>query len=507
MKYLVILTIFIFFISFIGIGNIYAQYQQPPDWDVGYFYDENENWNVASDENKGYSLTLQTSQEEFSENEYIRIKSNMMFTGFEVHVMPVPNICPLHHHLKLGIDVSKISPSNDDSFHKSKQESQTICLTAHGTVRILFGDVVERDIYWKHGLEAGNYTLSSSWFDFVSVSLPIRIVENKTNINQDKPLEENLPLQRGVQRLQVMDNSGNNISSTPVNERVFFSYGVTNPNSTKNIIEIETIVEQAFGDDSSIFYEKFNELFEPKETKVISWSFVPQKAGIYNTKIIPKGQPFTEAGFRVDTSSNTSTQKQECGAMEAIDIPYSQKGVKINKICFDKDASSLIIPIDSSNDGSITIKVPRILLDPKLANCVDQSFFVLADGEEIKFDETKNDKFRILNLSINENEKEIEIVGSYWSAPSSFQTECSELIQHKFSPLKQLKYGISEKHVICADHLEKILKPNGSPACVDRDSLVKLIERGWAITQNPRDEYSGNPRLGDVSDFSYYTKP
>ncbi len=52
------------------------------------------------------------------------------------------------------------------------------------------------------------------------------------------------------------------------------------------------------------------------------------------------------------------------------------------------------------------------------------------------------------------------------------------------SPLRQIQDGILPENVTCNEGLELIYKNNnvGSPACVQPDSKMKLIQRGWGIS-------------------------
>jgi len=50
------------------------------------------------------------------------------------------------------------------------------------------------------------------------------------------------------------------------------------------------------------------------------------------------------------------------------------------------DAVSLLVYIESTDDGSITLTIPRSVLDATINNGDDQ-FFVLVDGEEVDFEE------------------------------------------------------------------------------------------------------------------------
>lgn len=57
-----------------------------------------------------------------------------------------------------------------------------------------------------------------------------------------------------------------------------------------------------------------------------------------------------------------------------------------------------------------------------------------------------------------------------------------DFINSKMTPLKQLANGILPENIICKDGLELIFKStNNFPACVQSESKLKLIQRGWTI--------------------------
>ena len=68
-------------------------------------------------------------------------------------------------------------------------------------------------------------------------------------------------------------------------------------------------------------------------------------------------------------------------------IGYKITGGKLLNIMPDVEAKSLIVSIDATSDGSLTLTIPRSILDSTM-NGEDDDFFVLIDGEEVDFDET-----------------------------------------------------------------------------------------------------------------------
>ncbi|MFQ5783013.1 MAG: PEFG-CTERM sorting domain-containing protein [Nitrosopumilus sp.] len=93
-------------------------------------------------------------------------------------------------------------------------------------------------------------------------------------------------------------------------------------------------------------------------------------------------------------------------------IGYEITGGKLLGITPDVDANSLIISIDATEDGSITLTIPRSVLDATI-NGEDDDFFVLVDGEEVDFDETSTSTDRTLTIEFPAGAEEIEIIGTF----------------------------------------------------------------------------------------------
>ena len=93
-------------------------------------------------------------------------------------------------------------------------------------------------------------------------------------------------------------------------------------------------------------------------------------------------------------------------------IGYEITGAKLLGIIPDVDANSLIVSIDAMDDGSITLTIPRSVLDATI-NGADDDFFVLVDGEEVDFDETITPTDRTLTIAFPAGAEEIEIIGTF----------------------------------------------------------------------------------------------
>ncbi len=93
-------------------------------------------------------------------------------------------------------------------------------------------------------------------------------------------------------------------------------------------------------------------------------------------------------------------------------IGYEITGGKILGITPSVEDKSLIISIDATSDGSLTLTIPRSVLDA-LIDGVDDDFFVLVDGEEVNFKETTSSTDRILTIAFPAGAEEIEVIGTF----------------------------------------------------------------------------------------------
>ena len=94
------------------------------------------------------------------------------------------------------------------------------------------------------------------------------------------------------------------------------------------------------------------------------------------------------------------------------EIEYTSNGVELKSATADMDFMSLIFQVEVlDNKGEIEFNFDRDFFDAKLGS-EDDGFFVIADGDELSFKETKDNSHRIIVFSIDPGTEEIEIVGS-----------------------------------------------------------------------------------------------
>ena len=118
----------------------------------------------------------------------------------------------------------------------------------------------------------------------------------------------------------------------------------------------------------------------------------------------------------VDNTGITDTTVSVDGTSDV--IGYEITGGKILSIMPDLDengeiiSTSLIVNIDASEDGSLTLTIPRTILDATM-NGEDDEFFILVDGEEVDFDESKTSTSRTVTIPFQAGAEVIDIIGTF----------------------------------------------------------------------------------------------
>ena len=97
-------------------------------------------------------------------------------------------------------------------------------------------------------------------------------------------------------------------------------------------------------------------------------------------------------------------------------VTYSITNGKVLGIKADIQSKSLIVSIQTTGDGVLTITLPRGLIDAKIQD-QDDKYFVLTDGQEADFQETNTTTTdRTLSIPFTDGTEQIEIIGT-WILP------------------------------------------------------------------------------------------
>ncbi|NDB33078.1 MAG: PEFG-CTERM sorting domain-containing protein [Nitrososphaeria archaeon] len=150
-----------------------------------------------------------------------------------------------------------------------------------------------------------------------------------------------------------------------------------------------------------------------------------KSAGTYTIKVLYGTATRTaETSFEFGGSGDGGTVKVPQFKLANPDdgsVGYYIKGGKILSITPDPTAKSLIVEIETTDDGQVKLILPRAVIDSKSGNDgktgEDTPFFVLVDGEEVEFEEgDATDADRTITIPFENGASQIEIIGT-WVIP------------------------------------------------------------------------------------------
>ena len=94
------------------------------------------------------------------------------------------------------------------------------------------------------------------------------------------------------------------------------------------------------------------------------------------------------------------------------DVEYNISGGTLKDIVIDFEGLALVISIDSTSDGTITLNVPRELMDAKTTSGEDDAFIILIDGAEVEASQIATTSSRTLTINFLKGDSDIEIIGT-----------------------------------------------------------------------------------------------
>jgi predicted secreted protein with PEFG-CTERM motif len=97
-------------------------------------------------------------------------------------------------------------------------------------------------------------------------------------------------------------------------------------------------------------------------------------------------------------------------AAENYCVPYSISGGTVTGAKINKATTSMIININTSGDGILTLELPRKVIDTKSST---DPLFVLVDGEEADSEESVTSTTRTVTIAFPNGAEEIEIIGTF----------------------------------------------------------------------------------------------
>ena len=104
----------------------------------------------------------------------------------------------------------------------------------------------------------------------------------------------------------------------------------------------------------------------------------------------------------------------DAGSYGTFDVDYTVRGATVKDMIVDSTIFALIVILETEDDGSITLDLPRESIDAKTSNEIDDTFIILIDGVEVPYREiATNAQSRTISIEFEEGDSDIEIIGTF----------------------------------------------------------------------------------------------
>ena len=110
----------------------------------------------------------------------------------------------------------------------------------------------------------------------------------------------------------------------------------------------------------------------------------------------------------------TTIFEVDAGSHGTFDVEYTIKGGTIKDIVVDEDIFAIVVQIDATDEGTISLDLPREFIGAEKQDGKDDTFIILIDGIEVAYQESVvlTDS-RVITINFEPEDSDIEIIGTY----------------------------------------------------------------------------------------------
>jgi len=120
---------------------------------------------------------------------------------------------------------------------------------------------------------------------------------------------------------------------------------------------------------------------------------------------------YTPKSELIETTTNFEV---DAGSYGTFDVEYTIKGGTVKDMLVDSDNFAVIVLIDSTDEGTITLDLPREFIGAEKQDGKDDTFIILIDGIEVRpQQDLGNPNSRVITINFEEGDSDIEIIGTY----------------------------------------------------------------------------------------------
>jgi len=194
------------------------------------------------------------------------------------------------------------------------------------------------------------------------------------------------------EKITISGSTQDYVSNMPITVRIISPIG--------NIVKVDQV---DLGSDRTF------------STSLTATGILWQAAGAYKV-LVQYGNAAKSAETTFLFAGSTGVYTGQSMKIDGTDfsVKYSITNGKVIGMKVDTNSKSLIVSIQTTGDGILTVILPRGLIDAKKSNNIDAQFAVMTDGQESTFEETGTTAtYRILSIPFVDGTTQIDIVGTF----------------------------------------------------------------------------------------------
>jgi len=143
-----------------------------------------------------------------------------------------------------------------------------------------------------------------------------------------------------------------------------------------------------------------------------------KKTGDYLIRVSYGEGNIAEAEFSYTPKSasteTTTIFEINAGNQGTFDIEYTIKGGTVKDMIVDPNIFAIIVQIESTDQGTISLDLPREFIGAEKQDGKDDTFIILIDGIEVAYQESVvHSDSRVITINFEEGDSDIEIIGTY----------------------------------------------------------------------------------------------
>ncbi len=143
-----------------------------------------------------------------------------------------------------------------------------------------------------------------------------------------------------------------------------------------------------------------------------------KKTGDYLIRVSYGEGNIAEAEFSYTPKSasieTTTIFEINAGNQGTFDVEYTIKGGTVKDMIVDPSIFAIIVQIESTGQGTISLDLPREFIGAEKQDGKDDTFIILIDGIEVAYQESVvHSDSRVITINFEEGDSDIEIIGTY----------------------------------------------------------------------------------------------